>query len=287
MEPDSALVRELFDLPGAKSAEIVSPYRAKEGANAAASMDLGRKCLHDGDAIGAIKHYRRAIEQSEGGGHEILLELGAAYEAAGQTPQAYRQYLKALKSSDSSELHRGVSEVLQSFGKYRQAAEELRAAIAKEPKNAYNHFRLAEVLRKAGYKKLALAAVTQAVSLAADDAFYHYWMGDLQLELGAFEECVASLSAAIELSPGDDKLFQLAGVGMWGAGKKSEAIRSVRLASDLNSEDLVNYGLLEAFLKFSGQVQEAQQESKNAKRMDDYDKDLLARYLKLVGIEWA
>ena len=284
MEPDPQLVAELFDLPGAGGREVVSVYREREGKTREQSQDYGRRCMAEGDYQGAILHFRRALEQASGDKHEALLELGAAYESAGMAPQAYKQYKEAAKIRETGEIVRGISELLQSYGKHTDAVRELRHATEIEPGNAYNHFRLAEQLRKMGHNRLALEAIAGAIAHAADDAFYHYWMGDLLLQMQRFEEATKSFAAAAELSPGDDRLFQLSGVALWGAGKQAEAIRAVRLASDLDAEDRVNYGLLYVFFRLSGQETEAQQESKKAGEMDAYDREVLARYTHLLGL---
>jgi tetratricopeptide (TPR) repeat protein len=284
MQNEPQLIRELFDLPGAGAAKVVSQYRSRVGKTREESQEIGRLCMSEDDYDGAILHFRRALEQAVGDRHEILLELGAAYEAAGMSPQAYKQYKTAAKIRETGEIARGIGEVLASYGKNSEALRELRRATEIESGNAYNHFRLAELLRKMGHPKMALEAIAGAVSFAADDPFYHYWMGDLLLEVGRYDEAVLSFAAAAELSPGDDRLFQLSGIALWGAGKKAEAIRSVRLASDLNSEDRVNYGLLEVFLRLNGQALEADQESKRSREMDAYDRETLSRLVRLAGI---
>lgn len=284
MESEPQLIRELFDLPGAGASRVVSPYRDKEGATREQSQEYGRLCMSEDDYEGAIVHFRRALEQSGSDRHEVLLELGAAYEAAGMSPQAYKQYKSAEKIKLTGEIARGIGELLQSYGKNSEALAELKKAIEVEPGNAYNHFRMAELLRKMGFNKMALEAIAGAVSFAADDAFYHYWMGDLLLHMQRFDEAVKSFAAAAELSPGDDKVFQLSGVALWGAGKPLEAIRSLRLASDLNAEDRTNYALLQVFLRLNGQDVESKQEEKKAGEMDEYDRATVIRLLGVVGI---
>jgi Flp pilus assembly protein TadD len=284
MEPDPQLIAELFDLPGAGTGDVVSVYREREGKTREQSQDYGRRCMGEGDYQGAILHFRRALEQTTEDRHEALLELGAAYESAGMSPQAYKQYKEAAKLRETGEIARGLGELLQSYGKNTEAVRELRRAIEIEPGNAYNHFRLAEQLRKMGHNKLALEAVAGAVATAADDPFYHYWTGDLLLHMGRFEDATRAFAAAAELSPGDDRLFQLSGVALWGAGKRAEAIRAVRLASDLNAEDRTNYGLLYVFLRLDGQLDEAKQEAKRAGEMDAFDREVLDRYLHVLGI---
>lgn len=287
MDSEPQLIRELFDLPGAGASNIVSQYRAREGKTREQSQEIGRLCMSEDDYEGAIIHFRRALEQSTGDRHEVLLELGAAYEAAGMSPQAYKQFKSAAKIRETGELARGIGDLLESYGKNSEALKELARAIEIEPGNAYNHFRQAELLRKMGYPKMALEAIAGAVSFSADDAFYHYWMGDLLLQMHRFEEAVKSFAAAAELSPGDDRLYQLSGVALWGAGKQTEAIRAVRLASDLNPEDRINYGLLEVFLRLDGQVLESQQESKKSAEMETYDRDVIVRLLSHVGITFG
>lgn len=284
MESEPQLIRELFDLPGAGSGQVVSVYRDKEGNSQEQSQDYGRRCMAEGDYEGAIIQFRRALGQAEGDKHEALLELGAAYESAGMSPQAYEQYKKAVKIRESGELLRGLGNLLQSYGKSHDALDQLRRAIEIEPGNAYNHFKLAEQLRKMGYPKMALDAISGALSFASEDAFYHFWHGDLLLELKRFDEAVLAFAAAAELSPGDDRLFQLSGVALWGAGKRPEAIRAVRLASDLNAEDRVNYALLEAFYRATGQDLEASQEQKRVGEMDRFDQERLERLVGLVGV---
>lgn len=284
MEPEPELIRELFDLPGAGNRAVVSPYREKEGKTREESQEYGRLCMSEDDYEGAIVHFRRALEQSGADRHEVLIELGAAYEAAGMSPQAYKQYKEAERVKQTGEIARGLGELLQSYGKNSEAVAELKHAIELEPGNAYNHFRLAEQLRKMGFPKMALESIAGAVSFAADDAFYHYWMGDLLLSMHRFDEAVKSFAAAAEISPGDDKVFQLSGVALWGAGKHLEAIRALRLASDLNAEDRTNYGLLQVFLRLNGQELESKQEEKKAGEMDEFDRETIVRLLGHVGI---
>jgi tetratricopeptide (TPR) repeat protein len=99
------------------------------------------------------------------------------------------------------------------------------------------------------------------------------------------DDALESLRAAIELSPGDDFLYLRAAVAFWGAGRHVEAIKSVRLASDLDPSKNLYHGLLGILLEESGQMEEAQQESERAKKMDRYDHDLLSRLMDELGIE--
>lgn len=284
MEPEAQLMREIFSLPGVNDAQVVSKYRDEEGKTSEVSQDYGKWCMDDGDYEGAIRQYRRALGQCRADKHELLVDLGAAYESAGMTPQAYKQYKHAASIRESSELSQALSSLFQQYGHNTESLVQLEGAIKQDPENAYNHFKLAEGLRKMGQKKLALEAIAHAVSYSADDPFYHYWMGDVLLEMSRYEESLQSLAAAVELTPKDDHLYQLVGLALWGSGKKKEAIRSIRLASDMNSENRVNYALLATFLKITGMDKEAEQESEKVAEMDRFETDICERLLALVGI---
>ena len=58
---------------------------------------------------------------------------------------------------------------------------------------------------------------------------------------------------------------------------KTEAIKAVRLASDLNPSKNFYHGLLEELLRANGQEEEAELEVTRASQMDRYDDDLLDR----------
>ena len=60
---------------------------------------------------------------------------------------------------------------------------------------------------------------------------------------------------------------------------KTEAIKSVRLASDLDPSKNLYYGLLEELLRANDQIEEADLEMNRASKMDRYDEDVLERLL--------
>ena len=284
MQQDAQLVHELLGVPEAAAAEVASPCRDKNGTTTKQSREYGLRCMAEGDYKGAISQFRNAIDQNGGDDQNLLLELGAAYESAGMAPQAYRQYMRAARIRETGELHMGLSALDRQYGRAQASLAHLRKATEIEPANAYCHFRLAEGLRSAGNKGLALEAATHAAENQPDDPFYHYWIGDLLLQMSRFDDAQRALTAAIKLAPADHTLHQLSALALWGSGKQKQAIRAVRLASDLDSENRVNYALLETFLRLSGMQADADQETERAEEMDPYDKDVLRRLLSIVGI---
>ena len=273
--------RAIADLFGTNiGGEPQSDGTYKEGRNADDSDQLGRVSLEAGRFNEAIEHFKRAVEQREGGDVTSRINLAGALETADLFPQAYRQYLKALDlKSDEIEPYAGLSDLLKRHGKYRESIEQLQTALQKDPNSTYINFKLAETLRDAGMPKLALEYAVNAIIIKPDDAFFHFWVGDLQTQLGYYDEALQSLRAAVELSPGDDYFYLRCVVPFWHLGKRTEAIKALRLASDLNPSKNFYYGLLEELLRANGQDDDADLEVEKAKQMDLYDDDMLDRML--------
>lgn len=281
MTPDFDLIRELFDLSPEGLDDGTQDRPRKVGKDEQQSRDYGRKALTEGDYESAIAHFKRAVEQSDDKSPWALMDLGATYATQDNVPQAFRQFLKAKRIQKSGELMIGLAALQQQMGHQSEAIQSLRESVELEPESAYNHYKLAEALRRSGFRAQALDAAQVAVAQAPDQAFYHYWLGEFLLELGNYAEAQNALHAAIELSPGDDNLYFLASQAFWGQGKAQEAIRSIRLASDIETENLMYRGLLEVFLRKSGLSEEADQErDRIAGKMEEYDQASLNRVLR-------
>ena len=285
-QPTYKVIADLFQVPQGEALEIREERRKREGETAEESDELGRQSLNDGDFEGAIRHFRRAIEQRDATDISSRIDLAGAYEYGDQYPQAMRQYEKALRlHEEASEPLVGMSDLYKRYGRFRDAIQTLEEAVQREPENPYYHIKLAETLRDAGERKRALAAAQRAVLAKPDEAFYHYWIGDLLTEMGQFDDALESLRAAIELSPGDDYLYLRAAVAFWRANRRPEAIKAVRLASDLDPAKHLYHGLLGILLEEMDQMEEARLESDRAKKMDRYDHDLLGRLMDEMQIE--
>ncbi|MBS1709490.1 MAG: tetratricopeptide repeat protein [Armatimonadetes bacterium] len=270
-------IMELFDLPGTEAGADEADERV--GQTADQSKRLAQESMGAGQYQAAVEHFKRAVAQGADD-DGTRMDLAGAMEAADMLPEAFYQYRKAKKSVDSGELTVALAALYRRYGRLRDAAAELEAAAKQKPEDAYLQFKLAETLRTNGFRKAALEAVQGAIAAAPDDAFYHYWAADLAYEVGMYEQAAKSAQAAIELSPGDDHVLALAGLALWGAGKRPEALRAVRLASDLDTSKAVYHGLLERLLRLAGHTEEADLELGKAAEMDRYDNDLLDRMLR-------
>ena len=288
MNPSYKQIADLFGMSvpvPAGGLEVSTSTRKPKGDNAVESSQLGGLSLSEGDYERAIEHFKRAIDQTEGNDPMRQLDLGGAYEFADMEPQALRQYRTALRArADAPEPHLGIAELYKRDGRRRSAIVELEAALAANPANAFYQFKLAELHMDLGEKERALVAIQHAVAAAPSDSFYHHWMGDLLIKMKRYSEALDAFRAAVELSPGDDFLYIRAAVAFWLEGKRPEAVKSVRLAGDLDPDKHIYHGILELFLSEMGLETEADLEAKSALKMDRYDQDLLDRFAAEVGL---
>ncbi len=286
MDPTFKTIADLFAVPVVEDEDEMEPERRKrEGSNAEESRNLGQQCLTDGDFDDAIRHFKRAVEQSGENSTQARIDLAGAYEYSDQEPQALRQFETALKEGGEAEPHVGVSDLLKRYGRYRDSVERLNKALEAEPFNSFYHIKLSELFQEMGEPTRALAAAQKAVACKPDEPFYHYWAGDILTQMHRFEEALDAIRAAIDLSPGDDFLYLRAAVAFWGANRPVEAIKSVRLASDLDPDKHLYHGLLGILLEESKQMDEARLESDRASKMDRYDHDMLGRLMDEMQIE--
>lgn len=276
------LIRELFDYE-AEPTEGDTEEVAK-GRNSKESADFGKLRMRTGAYEEAIEHFRRAVEQGDVS-PDAWVNLAAAYEVTDQAPQAYRQYLKALKAKEQPEARAGISSLLKRQSRFREAIAELERAIEHDPVNASLHQRLAETLRESGLRTEALLASQRAVACRPDDAFFHWWMGDLLIELGRFQEATEALRACLELSPGDDYGFFTAALALWGAGRHEEALSSARYAYELNPGRALYKACCIAFFRALGKSKEAEEWTKKDPDIEDFDEVELRNALQRVRFE--
>lgn len=286
MNPNFMQIADLFGLTaqGSPDPAAIGPRKSR-GDTAQESGELGGLSLSEGDYEKAIEHFRRAVDQSGASDPAFILDLGGAYEYADMEPQALRQYRAALRvRQNAAEALLGVAELYKRDGRRRQALVELEQALQANPNHAYCHFKLAELHLELGGTQQALASIQHAIAGAPTDAFYHSWMGDLLIRMRDYAGALDAFRAAIELSPGDDYLYLRAAAAFWLGGRQAEAVKAIRLASDLDPEKDLYHGILEVLLSEMGLDEESDLEAKRAAKMDAYDQDKLARYASELGI---
>lgn len=286
MEPNFKTIADLFAVAQPSAEDTAEVVRKKHGETAEESEALGQLFLGENNVAEAVRHFKEAVAQRPPNDITSMMNLAGALDYGDDTPQAMRQYLVALRrQKDAAEPHVGLSDAYKRYGRFSDSVRELETAVQREPENPYFRLKLAETLRDAGFPKRARVAAEGAVVAKPDEWFYHYWLGDHLVNMGEDEAALDSLRAAIELSPGDDHLFLRAAVPFWRLGRRAEAVKSIRLASDLDPSKHLYHGLLGILLEEMGQDEEARLESGRAEKMDRYDHEVLARLLAEMKIE--
>jgi tetratricopeptide (TPR) repeat protein len=262
--------KAIADLFGAFPTEgLTEAMPTRMGHSADESDQLGRLSMESGNFSEAIFHFKHAINQHDPSDISSRLELAGAYETSDQFPQAFREYERVLAiQPECADARAGIAALKKRYGKFRESIDHLVKALEVDPTNAFMNFKLAETLRDAGAPKSAMEYAVNAVVAMPDNDYFHFW----------------SLRAAVELSPGDDYYYLRCVVPFWRIGKRAEAIKSVRLASDLDPTKNMYYGLLEELLRANDQIEEADLEVKRASEMDQYDQETVDKLLDEMGI---
>jgi tetratricopeptide (TPR) repeat protein len=112
---------------GKDKSETVRPQRLDY-------LNVGLALERQGDYEAALTSYRLALRDNPNDSR-ILLNMAIAFTKTGQPDEAIRHYKRALELDDTlGGAHYGVAFLLLKRGDTQQAAEHLRAFLARPPK---------------------------------------------------------------------------------------------------------------------------------------------------------
>jgi tetratricopeptide (TPR) repeat protein len=136
--------------------------------------------------------------------------------------------LQSLAIEAHSYKHYQDAALLERQGKYAEAEQELRFAIAKDPYDCLNYIKLSNVLAQQGKPKEAISLLQKAASMESQDGMIYFTLGGLYEEQGDY----AAAEEAYRRALGKNALykhgfFNLARVQTQ-LGKYPEAIESYR-----------------------------------------------------------
>lgn len=126
--------------------------------------------------------------------------------------------------------------IVKQPGRYFEALEEARSAIAQEPENPVGHYILAVLLMESD-KKAALSALEQALQRNPHNANYHTLKARLYLLLGKRRLALEAVEEARKLDPLNVYSIQVHAVALLHNGEARQAQQVIDEGLRLNPED--------------------------------------------------
>jgi tetratricopeptide (TPR) repeat protein len=177
--------------------------------------------------------------------HEILALNAESAEAdmlAGEvldemkdTPGAIRQFRAAVKANPREpEVHFGLGYLLWTQKQYAEAASELQAELANDPKHLQAMVYLADTQIQLGHPEAARPLLEKALQIDPKLELAHLDLGILDADAGRQEEALRELNVAVKLAPEDVSVHWRLARLYRSMGKKEEAKAEFEKASNIN-----------------------------------------------------
>ena len=134
------------------------------------------------------------------------------------------------------DVRRSLARILTSRGRYSEALDELKPAIAQRPNSDGLRRLYSEVLLAAGQPEAALEQARRAVELRSSFAENHMSLGWVHFSAGHFADAATAYRRATEVQPDNAFAFQMLGTSLHAAGDLAGAVapyqEAIRLAPD-------------------------------------------------------
>ena len=194
--------------PEAGSQRIAAAIAALEQAglapapsHAALHLNLGNAYQAAGQSERAVASYRRALELDPNCA-PAYSNLGNVLQAQGDPAGAIANYETALRiSPDYPEAHVNLGTACEKLGQLDRAIASFRAAVRLRPNDADSHNNLAHVLQTAGRLDDAVAAYQTAARIAPASAGIRVNLGSALRSLGRLDEAIAEYQHALAIEP--------------------------------------------------------------------------------------
>jgi tetratricopeptide (TPR) repeat protein len=197
---------------------------------------LGGLHLRGGALDAAIATYSQALALKPTD-VDTLINLGAAFHAAGDTSKAFESFEAALAIAPNASLYNNIGTLHYKAGRFAAAAQACEKAVALDPDRPLFHRNLADAYQQLGREEQARAAYLRASAAAADvlatnpgDAATLSLQALCEAKVGHHEAATRHAEAAVEMAPFEPEVrFRAAVVHALG-GQSAAALGDLELA---------------------------------------------------------
>lgn len=228
----------------------------RPGFAAAAAAGLGRCAAAEGDFAQAASRFEAALsEQPEAG--EIRYQLGSSLRRLGRREEA-RKVLAAAAAGGGAGAIRFPDPLLEELarrnagsqrqvaegtellkaGRFAEAAEAMRRALAADPENAGAWANLGVAQSRIGDRAGAEASYGRAIALDPVNDLALFNLGTLRLGAGRIAEAIEPLEAAARANPGSKPILFNLGKALNDLGQPARALPYLDRLVALAPEDL-------------------------------------------------
>lgn len=218
---------------------------------AAARYGLGQIALSQRDYARAVDHFTWVLSQVPDA-NRVHYALALAYRGLGQIDQAQahleQRGLVGVRVADPivdglSDLIRGARlSILQGrvafeAGRYGEAAEEFRKAVAAEPDNVPARVNLGSALGQRQDVEGAIEQFRRALDLDPANRSALYNIGTLYAGQNRHDEAVLHLERLLQLTPDDHQARVTLGRELYLSGRREEALSSFTAVTSANPDN--------------------------------------------------
>lgn len=222
-------------------------------------IQFARTALARGDHKTALKRAQAAY-RVDPDQPVVLGGLAEILAADGKIEKAIQMYDTALKAADGDldiKLARGI--LLARSGRPREAVQELKSIVDKEPDDDQAWAALAKAQQDAGSLELALEAANQALKISPRNVRHMQLVGMICREAGQLDQALSTLSEAASHARNDAKLARELGKVYEARREIQHALESFKRAIELDPNDadsLMRAGLILKRIKLYDQAGE-------------------------------